>query len=430
MKILVVGGGGREYGLVWAAKKSKGVREVVAAPGNAGIAEIARCVDVPVDDIEGLVNLAKKERPYMVLIGPEVPLTLGLTDRLQAEGMAAFGPSASAARLEGSKTFAKEFMAKYNIPTAKYTVCTNAPDAVKALDDFGIPVVIKADGLAAGKGVTVALTREEAVRAIMDAMTEKIFGDAGERVVIEEYLEGEEASILAFCDGKTVVPVVAAQDHKRIFDNDEGPNTGGMGAYAPAPVVTDALKQQIQEEVLERTMVGMEKEGSPYKGILYAGLMITAQGPKVIEFNCRFGDPETQVVLPLLTVDLIQVAEACLRGKLTPDLVTWADAAAVCVVMSAPGYPGDYPKGLVISGIEEAEKMSDVMVWHAGTRRSNGDWVTSGGRVLGVISVDQTLSKAVEKVYQATEKIKFEGAHFRKDIAYRALTRITDSASK
>jgi phosphoribosylamine---glycine ligase len=424
MKIMVVGSGGREYGLAWAAKRSKGVSEVVVVPGNAGIAQIARCEPVSAEDIEGLVNFAKKENPKMVLIGPEVPLTLGLTDRLKAEGIAAFGPSAAAARLEGSKTFAKEFMSKYKIPTARYAVCRHITEATKALNEFGIPVVIKADGLAAGKGVTVAMTREEAENAIQDSMVKKVFGEAGDCVVVEEFLQGEEASILAFADGKTIVPLVASQDHKRIFDNDLGPNTGGMGAYAPAPVVTDALKDKIQKEILEPTLVGMQKEGYPYQGILYAGLIITEAGPKVIEFNCRFGDPETQAVLPLLSTDLIATAQACLQQKLTPELVGWTDEAAVCVVMAAPGYPGAYPKGLPITGIEEAEKDPDVMVWHAGTAQKDGQIVSSGGRVLGVIAKAKDLNAAVEKVYQATEKIKFEGAQYRKDIAHRALARL------
>ncbi|MCK5241807.1 phosphoribosylamine--glycine ligase [bacterium] len=424
MKIMVVGGGGREYGLVWAAKQSVGVSEVIAAPGNAGIAQIARCLPVAAEDIEGLVNLAKKERPKIVLIGPEIPLTLGLTDRLQAEGIAAFGPTAAAARLEGSKTFAKEFMTKYRIPTAKYAVCRHSLEASKALDEFGIPVVIKADGLAAGKGVTVAMTREEADKAIQKAMVDKVFGEAGDCVVIEEYLSGEEASILAFADGKTIIPLVGSQDHKRIFDNDQGPNTGGMGAYAPAPVVTPELKEKIQKEILEPTLSGMQEEGTPYRGILYAGLMITALGPKVIEFNCRFGDPETQVILPLLTSDLIAAAQACLHENLTPELVRWSDEAVVCVVMAAPGYPGSYPKDLPITGIAEAEQDPDVMVWHAGTAEKDGQIVTSGGRILSVIAKAKDLKAAVDKVYQAAEKISFAGAQYRKDIAKLALARL------
>jgi len=423
MKIMVVGSGGREYGLVWAAQRSAAVDEVIAVPGNAGMARLARCLPVKAEDIEGLVNLAKREQPQLVLIGPEAPLTLGITDRLQAEGIPAFGPSAAAARLEGSKIFAKEFMTKYKIPTAKYVVCRHSEEAIKTLDDFGFPVVIKADGLAAGKGVTVAQNRDEAVAAIENAMINKVFGEAGDRIVIEEFLQGEEASILAFADGKTIISLVASQDHKRIFDNDQGPNTGGMGAYAPAPVVTSALKEQIQKEILEPTIAGMNKEGTPYIGILYAGLMITNDGLKVIEFNCRFGDPETQVVLPLLTSDLVVTAQACLKQKLTPDLVSWSEEAAVCVVMAAPGYPGSYPRGVPISGIESAEALSDVMVWHAGTAMKDNQLVTSGGRVLNVIAKAGTLPEAVDKVYQAVEKISFAGAQYRKDIAFRALRR-------
>ncbi len=421
MKILVIGSGGREHGLVWAARRSVGVKEVVAAPGNAGIEQIARCAPVAADDIEGLVKLARQERPHLVLIGPEVPLTLGLTDRLRAVNITAFGPSAAAARLEGSKSFAKEFMSRHNIPTARFATCRNLEEALQALDQFGQPVVVKADGLAAGKGVTVAATRAEAEQAVRQAMQDRVFGEAGDLVVIEECLQGEEASILAFADGKTVVPLLAAQDHKRIGEGDQGPNTGGMGAYAPAPVITKALQDQIQKDILEPVIAGMNLDQTPYRGILYAGLMITPDGPKVIEFNCRFGDPETQVVLPLLDSDLVALAKACVLGRLNPGLVSAKAGAAVCVVLAAPGYPGKYPKGLRITGIESAEELENVMVWHAGTIIQNGQLVSSGGRVLNVIAQASTLREAVERVYQAVGKIRFEGIHFRRDIAYRAL---------
>jgi len=423
VKILVVGSGGREYGLVWAARQSKLVSEVLAVPGNAGMAELARCIPVLPDDIEGLVQLACLERPDLVLIGPELPLSLGLTDRLAQEGIPAFGPTAEAARLESSKAFAKEFMDRHGIPTAKYQVCETPEAAEASLDAFGLPVVIKADGLAGGKGVTVAETREQAIKAIAAAMQEQVFGEAGKRVVIEECLQGEEASIQAFTDGRIVVPMVSAQDHKRINEGDQGPNTGGMGAYAPAPVITQELIERVKREILEPTIAGMAAEGRSYKGILYAGLIITAEGPKVIEFNCRFGDPETQVVLPLLRSDLIDTALACIQERFSPEQVDIKPGAAVCVVMAAPGYPGSYPKGLPISGLESARSIQDIMVWHAGTVLKEGQLVTDGGRVLNVIAVAPDIASAVKKVYAAAEKISFAGAHYRRDIAYRALKR-------
>jgi len=315
-------------------------------------------------------------------------------------------------------------MLRHKIPTARYVVCTRLEEALQALNRFPIPVVIKADGLAAGKGVTVAFAREQAEDAVRAALQDKVFGAAGDQVVIEEYLEGEEASVLAFCDGRIAVPMVAAQDHKRIFDHDQGPNTGGMGAYAPAPVVTPDLLARVQKEVLDPVMAGMAREGTPYRGVLYAGLMITADGPKVIEFNCRFGDPETQVVLPLMQSDLVEAAMACSQGRLRPELVQFKPEAAVCVVIAAPGYPGSYPKGAPIEGITEAEKFSGVMVWHAGTGRQDGQWVTNGGRVLNVIATAATIAEAVQKVYAGCSKIAFSGAHYRKDIAHRALARL------
>jgi len=424
MKILVVGSGGREAALVWAAQRSARSREVIAAPGNAGIAEQARCVSVKSDDIEGLVRLAKTEAADLVLIGPEVPLTLGLADRLGDVGIAAFGPSAAAAQLEGSKSFAKDFMRRYNIPTSGYQVCTHLEEALAAIAEFGAPVVIKADGLAAGKGVTVALTQAEAEQAARSIMAERVFGAAGDRVVVEEYLEGEEASVLAFCDGERVVPMLAAQDHKRVHDDDQGPNTGGMGAYAPAPVMTPELMTQVQREILEPTVRGMAADGAPYRGVLYAGLMITDRGPKVIEYNCRFGDPETQVVLPLLKSDLVDVALDCIHGRLDPGKVRWSDGAAVCVVVASGGYPGAFKKGLPIIGLDEAQKLPDVSVWHAGTAVEGGCFVTAGGRVLNIVATAPDLPEAVRRVYAAAGKIAFEGAHYRRDIAARALKRL------
>jgi len=423
MKVLIVGGGGREYGLAWAAKRSAQVSEVLVAPGNPGMASWARCVPLAVDDLDALVSLAKTEKVGLVLVGPELPLTLGLVDKLTAAGIPAFGPSRVAAQLEGSKTFAKDFMARHHIPTAGYRVCRTLAEAEAAIREFGIPVVIKADGLAAGKGVTVATSAEQALAAVKRCLNDKVFGAAGEQLVIEECLVGEEASVLAFCDGERVVPMLAAQDHKRVFDADQGPNTGGMGAYAPAPVVTEALLEQIQREVLEPTVAGMAAEGAPYKGVLYAGLMMTAQGPKVIEYNCRFGDPETQVILPLLETDLVGIALACVAGNLDETRIWWKTMSAVCVVLAAGGYPGEFINGQVISGLEAALKVPGVMVWHAATALRDGHFVTSGGRVLSVIAVGDDLPQAVERVYAAAQEIKFDHVHYRRDIAARALRR-------
>lgn len=424
MKVLVIGSGGREYGMVWAARQSKEVEEVIAAPGNAGIARLARCVPIKAEDSDGLIKFCQQESIDLVLIGPEGPLADGLVDKMSEAGLPAFGPSRLAAQLEGSKIFAKKFMQRHQIPTAAYEVVTDSKTAMACLDKFSIPVVIKADGLAAGKGVIVAMTREEAEGAIKRILDDKQFGQAGNALVIEEFMQGEEASILAFADGTIVVPMVSAQDHKRIFDGDQGPNTGGMGAYSPAPVITEDMVKEIKAKILDPVIKGMAEEGTPYKGILYAGLMMTEQGPKVVEFNCRFGDPETQVVLPLLTCDLIKLAQACIQGTLTPEMVTWKESAAVTVVLAAPGYPGDYPKGAVITGIEEAEKLDQVMVWHAGTKEKDHQIVTNGGRVLNVIALGSDIGEAIKKVYQACEKIRFDGVQYRKDIGYRALERL------
>jgi phosphoribosylamine---glycine ligase len=423
MKVLVVGSGGREAALVWAAQRSPQAPEVIAAPGNAGIAATARCLPVKAEDLDGQVRLAQDEHCDLVLIGPEVPLTLGLADRLAAAGIPAFGPSAAAARLEGSKSFAKDFMQRHGIPTASYRACTTLAEAEDAVRAYGAPVVIKADGLAAGKGVTVAMSQAEALRAVRSMMADKVFGPAGEKVVVEEFLEGEEASVLAFCDGRLAVPMVAAQDHKRINDFDQGPNTGGMGAYAPAPVVTPALLERVQREILDPTLRGLAEEGMSYRGVLYAGLMITADGPKVIEYNCRFGDPETQAVLPLLRSDLVEIALACVQGRLEPGAVVWAEGAAVCVVIASGGYPGEFTKGLPITGLEDAARLPGVHVWHAGTSRQDGKFVTAGGRVLNVAAAAPTLAAAVKQAYAAASKIRFDGMHYRHDIAARALNK-------
>ncbi|WP_371362345.1 Phosphoribosylamine--glycine ligase [Sporomusa rhizae] len=422
MNILLIGGGGREHALTWKLAQSPRVKKLYCAPGNPGIAAIAECVDIDVTDNEALGKFALEHSIGLTVVGPELPLTNGLVDHFAGLGLKVFGPSQKAAQLEGSKAFAKEIMHKYNIPTAASAAFTNADSAIAYIKKQGAPIVVKADGLAAGKGVVVAMTVKEAVDAVNMMMCDKAFGQAGSLVVIEEYLEGEEASLLAFTDGFIVAPMVAAQDHKRIFDNDQGPNTGGMGTYAPAPVVTSEIRDQVRREVLQPVVDAMRQEGIIYKGCLYAGLMITAKGPKVIEFNARFGDPETQVVLPLLDSDLVDIMEACVDGRLADANIVWKQQAAVCVVLAAGGYPGSYNKGDVISGIGQAEAQG-VMVFHAGTGTKNGQLVTNGGRVLGVTAVAQDIKTAVDKVYQAVPKIEFAGRQYRTDIAHRAFNR-------
>ena len=360
----------------------------------------------------------------LTVVGPEAPLVAGIVDVFKARGLTIFGPSAKAAEIEGSKIFSKELMEKYGVPTAFFKVCDNLADARAFVEEKGAPIVIKADGLAAGKGVVVAMTKDEALDALDDMMGHHKFGSAGNRVVIEEFMEGEEASLLAFTDGKTIVPMLAAQDHKRVNDGDQGPNTGGMGAYCPAPVMTAALKEKTVKEVLRPIVDALAKEGRPYSGCLYAGLMIKGDSVKVVEFNARFGDPETQVVLPLLQSDLAEIMAACAKGTLQPEMVEWSDKAAVCVVMASGGYPGSYKKGLPITGLKAAGAMEDVVVFHAGTREEDGKILTNGGRVLGVTAVADDIPSAQQKAYDAVDKIHFEGAHFRQDIAWRALRRL------
>lgn len=424
MHILVIGGGGREHTLAWKLKQSKLTEKIYAIPGNPGMEKIAECIpDISITDNEALVAFAKSKEISLVAVGPEVPLSNGVVDAFNDAGIKAFGPSRLAAEIEGSKAFSKDLMKKYGIPTAKYEVFTDASKARAYVEKEGAPIVIKADGLAAGKGVIVAMTLSEALSAVDEIMCDKAFGTAGSRVVIEECLVGEEASLLAFTDGESIVPMVSSQDHKRAYDQDKGPNTGGMGTYAPAPVVTKAILQQVQKEVLEPTVKAMQAEGRKYVGCLYAGLMITADGPKVIEFNARFGDPETQVVLPLLESDLVEIMLACVDGRLDKVDVKWKEEAAVCVVMAAGGYPKSYKKGDVIEGLIEAEAIG-AMVFHAGTAKKGNDIVTDGGRVLGVVATAPLVKDALDKAYAAVDKIKFLGAHYRKDIAYRALQRL------
>jgi phosphoribosylamine--glycine ligase len=420
MNLLIVGSGGREHALASKLKENADVGKIYCVPGNPGIAEIAECVEMDIMDNAALVSFAKAHHVDLTVVGPEMPLSNGMVDAFQANGLACFGPTQAAARIESSKTFAKHLMEKYDIPTAKFAVFNDADIAKKYIKDQGAPVVIKADGLAAGKGVVVAMTMEEALAAVDMIMCDGVFGQAGSQVVIEEFLVGEEASILAFTDGKTIIPMVAAQDHKRVYDQDQGPNTGGMGAYAPAPVITSAISEQVLREVLEPAIHAMASEGCPYCGCLYAGLIITADGPKVIEFNARFGDPETQVVLPLLESDLVTILQGCIRGTLADHSVTWKNEAAVCVVLAAGGYPEKYNKGEIITGINEAKQQGSY-VFHAGTANCNNQVVTNGGRVLGVTATAPDIRQGVDKVYQAVAKINFKDMHYRRDIAYRAI---------
>lgn len=425
MRILLIGGGGREHALAWKLAQSDKVEKIFAAPGNPGIAMLKKCncIDLKLDDLEKVADYAEEESIDLTVVGPEATLVAGIADVFKRRGLPVFGPSKAAAQLEGSKAFSKELMAKYNIPTAFFKICEDMETAKAYVKEKGAPIVVKADGLAAGKGVVVAMTEEEALEAIEEMMGDHKFGNAGARVVLEEYMEGEEASLLAFTDGKTVVPMLAAQDHKRIFDNDQGPNTGGMGTYAPAPVMTDILRLKATERILKPVVAAMAKEGTPYQGCLYAGLMIKDDVIKVVEFNCRFGDPETQVVLPLLESDLAEIMLACATGTLDQADVAWSDKAAVCVVMASGGYPESYETGKVITGLAEADAQENTVVFHAGTKNAAGSIVTAGGRVLGVTAVDDNIRAARDRAYAAVENIKFDGAFYRKDIAWRALKR-------
>lgn len=419
VNILVIGSGGREHALFWKLSESPQTERIYAIPGNPGIGEMT---DIAVTDNAAILQFAKEKDIGLVVVGPEVPLMNGLVDDLEAAGIPAFGPRANAAEIEGSKSFAKDLMKKYGIPTARYEVFAEAEAARAYIRSEGTPIVVKADGLAAGKGVVVAMTEQEALDAVDAIMENNSFGDAGARVVIEEFMEGEEASLLAFTDGTVIRPMISAQDHKRVFDGDKGPNTGGMGTYAPAPVMTPELTERAVEEILKPTISAMEKEGRAYRGCLYLGLMITADGPKVVEFNARFGDPETQVVLPLLDGDLVQIMHACAGGTLADVPIRWKDGAAVCVVLAAGGYPASYEKGNEIYGIGNAEKLG-ALVFHAGTAKKNGKIVTNGGRVLGVVGMGKDIASAVQSAYDAVDQISFKGEYHRKDIAHRALNR-------
>lgn len=419
MKILVIGNGGREHAIVWKLAQDSERHTLFCAPGNAGTAALATNLPIGAEDVPGIVAWAKENRPGLVVVGPEAPLCLGVTDALEAEGLKVFGPCQAAARLEGSKSFSKDVMDAADVPTARFKAFNNSEKAIDSLDDFGLPVVIKADGLAAGKGVIIAQTREEAEAAIHEMLDEGRFGSAGAEVVIEEFLDGEEASIFALCDGEHVELLPAAQDHKRVFDHDKGPNTGGMGAYTPAPIVSAEVMRITKEDIVLPVLKELKKRGITYRGVLFCGLMIGSKGVNVLEFNCRFGDPETEVVVPSIASDLAPILLACAEGRLAEVPVHLRADSAATVVMASPGYPGSYPKGAEITGLDEAEKLG-CLVFHAGTALKDGKTVTNGGRVLTVTAFGKDLREAVGLAYEGVSKIAFEGAHYRHDIAAKA----------
>jgi phosphoribosylamine--glycine ligase len=419
LKILVIGSGGREHALCWKLSKSPLVKHLYCAPGNAGIYRTAELVNIKADDIEALLRFAREKLIDLTVVGPELPLSLGIVDRFEAEGLRIFGPSKAAAEIESSKAYAKQFMRRYHIPTASFVIFDEMKEAIRFVHGAGMPIVIKADGLAAGKGVTVAESAEEAERAIRNMMQKRQFGEAGAKVVIENLLVGEEASVFAFTDGKKILTTIPSQDHKRVGDGDTGPNTGGMGAYAPVPFVSELMLKDIEDLVLEPAVHGLAEEGRPFRGVLYAGLMITEKGPKVIEFNCRFGDPETQAVLPLLKSDLAQIFQSVVDGKLDREMLEWEYKYATCVILASAGYPGDYEKGKEIIGLRDI-KESDALVFHAGTKYENRKFYTSGGRVLCVVGMDEQIDESVSNAYEAAEKINFEGKQLRTDIGLKA----------
>lgn len=424
MNILVVGSGGREHAIALAVKKSPLCENLICAPGNPGMANLGRCVPVDVADPKALADLAEAEKIDLAIIGPEIPLVAGVVDEFRARGLRAFGPTAAAAALEGSKAFSKNFMKKYSIPTAAFETFTDLASAKKFLAEHPAPIVVKASGLAAGKGAVVCLTDKEANDAVEEMLGDKaVFGESGKTVVIEEFMEGEEASLFAVCDGKDYVLLSSAQDHKRVFDGDKGPNTGGMGAYTPAPVVTPEILSAVKSQIIEPTLKGMAAEGSPYTGVLYVGIMVTKNGPKVVEYNCRLGDPECQVVLPVYDGDLLALFDAAEKGELRNfNAPASPKMSAAIVVMASAGYPGSYEKGKEISGIEDAEATGATVV-HAGTKMADGKLLTNGGRVLGVVGTGKDLQAALDKAYEACGKIRFEGAFYRKDIGQKGLAR-------
>jgi len=423
MIILVVGSGGREHALCWAIAKSPKCNKLFCAPGNAGISQVADCIDIAAEDLTRIVTFSKKENVDLVVIGPEGALVDGLADELIANGIKAFGPSKTAAHLEGSKAFMKDFFTKYNIPTAAYGRFTDHEKATAYVKKNGTPIVIKASGLAGGKGVILCDNDEQAIQALQDIMKDRVFGDAGEEVVIEEFLKGEEVSFFALVDGITVAPLASAQDHKAVHDGDKGPNTGGMGAYSPAPVVTDLLAKEIMVKIIEPTMKGMISEGRPYTGVLFAGLMITEDGPKVLEYNVRFGDPECQVLMARLNSDVVDVFDAVACGQLNNVKLSWLKQAALIVVMASKGYPGPFEKGTKIRNLSQVDAIDDVTVFHAGTKSLDNQLVANGGRVLGVTALGNTIQEAQSRAYKAVDKIDWPNGFCRRDIGWRAITR-------
>jgi phosphoribosylamine--glycine ligase len=421
MKVLVIGGGGREHALCWAIRRSPRVSDVVCAPGNGGIASVARCVAVDQKNLDDLLRVVAVEKPDLTVVGPELPLSLGLVDAMQARGLAVFGPTREAAMLETSKSYAKRFMQRHTIPTAAYAVCESRQEAQDALAMFHLPVVIKADGLAAGKGVLICETKEQAEQAIADLFSGELLGSAVKTVVVEEHLTGEELSFLVLSDGKHAVPLVPAQDHKRIGEGDTGPNTGGMGVYSTDAMLDAPMRAWILEHIAQKTIDGMAAEETPFVGVLYCGLMMTAKGPMVLEFNARFGDPETQAIVPRMESDLVEALEACVEGRLSDTALRWKPGASACVVAASQGYPGAYETGKVITGLEEAARVPGVEVFHAGTRLEDGRYRTAGGRVLGVAATGSDLQEALASVYEAMGRISFEGMVVRNDIGHRAL---------
>lgn len=419
MKVLIVGSGGREHAIAWKLSQSSLVEKLYCAPGNGGIAAIAECVPVLATDIDGIVDFVDKNNIDFTVVAPDDPLVMGMVDALETKGFKAFGPRANAAVIEGSKVFSKELMKKYNIPTAKYEVFDNSARALEYIQEQSLPIVIKAEGLALGKGVIIANSMDEAKTAVVDMMDNKRFGNSGSRIVVEEFLSGPEVSVLAFTDGKTICPMVSAQDHKRAYDGDKGLNTGGMGTFSPSRVYTKDIADECMKIVFKPTIDAMNTEGRPFKGVIYFGLMLTAQGIKVIEYNCRFGDPETQVVLPRLKTDLAEIMLAVADERLETVKIEWQDNAAVCVVMASGGYPEEYQKGYEISGIDRAQRDLNITVFHAGTALKGGKVITAGGRVLGVTAVAENLDAAIRKAYEGVANIAFEGVHYRKDIGIK-----------
>ena len=414
MKILVVGGGGREHAICWKLNNESNVEKIYCAPGNAGISNVAECIDIGDSDIENLLKFAKENQIDLTIVGPEIPLVAGIVDAFEKEGLKIFGPNKKCAQLEGSKSFSKDFMIRHNLPTAKYKEYTDLDEAISEIDSFGYPVVIKADGLAAGKGVVIPENREDAITTLKEMMSDKKFGKAGDKIVVEEFLNGIETSILAFVDNDTIVPMVSSKDHKKVFEGEAGLNTGGMGTFSPSEIYTDELAKEVQEKILDKTLEGFKKDNLNYKGILFVGLMITEDGPKILEYNVRFGDPETQSVLFRLDTDLNKIISAILDNNLKNIEINYSKEEAICVMLTSGGYPESYEKGKVISGLENLD--SDIVVFHSGTKIDNGNIVTNGGRVIGITAKGKTVKEAGEKVYENIKKINFEGMHYRKDI--------------